>query len=147
MPFIQLIVILLGICGFMSAKHIRNHKTKNTPLICPKKFDCHNVVYSGYSKFLNMPLELLGMIYYAFISLVYLALVFAAGIPYPALSLGLFFITGGAFLLSLYLIGIQIFILKKVCFWCFISALVSTLIFILTLSAYPLSSIAQIFIK
>jgi uncharacterized membrane protein len=38
-----------------------------------------------------------------------------------------------AFLFSLYLIGVQIFILKKGCSWCIVSALISALIFILAI--------------
>ncbi len=48
-----------------------------------------------------------------------------------------------AFLFSLYLISIQLFVLKKGCFWCYISSLISILIFVLTLLAYDFPSLVQ----
>ena len=130
---IQLLIFVLGICGFFIAKHIRNHKTKNTPLVCPIGFDCHAVVHSDYSKFLGMPVELGGMIYYAAISLAELLLIFLPDVLPIIFSQFLALLSCGAFLFSLYLISVQIFILKKGCSWCLLSAGVSALIFFLTI--------------
>lgn len=139
---IRIAIFVLGVCGFLVAKHIRNHKIKNTPLICPVKFDCHAVVHSDYSKFLGLPVETLGMIYYACIAVSYFLFAFIPykipagmwifGIPLPV---GIFLqgLSLVAFLFSLYLISVQVFVLKKGCSWCIISALISFLIFILTI--------------
>ncbi len=148
--FMQIIILALSLCGFMVARHIRNHKTKNTPLVCPIGFDCHAVVHSDYSKFLGMPVEVLGMIYYAFLSFFYLFLIFLPNIPdVVQADLAIFFsvISFMAFLFSLYLIAVQIFILKKGCSWCIVSALISAMIFFLTMLNYDFSSIVQIFAK
>ncbi|MBI3305544.1 vitamin K epoxide reductase family protein [Candidatus Nomurabacteria bacterium] len=127
----QIIILVLGIAGFMVAKHIRNHKVKNMPLICPIGFDCHAVVHSDYSRFFGVPVEIFGMIYYAFISVFYLGSIFLGQIL-PNIFLGLTALVSLlALLFSAYLIGVQIFILKKGCSWCIVSAIICFLIFIL----------------
>jgi uncharacterized membrane protein len=126
-----MIIFILGVCGFMVAKHIRDHKTKNRPLVCMAGFDCHAVVHSDYSKFLGAPVELLGMAYYAFITLAYLLFTLAA---MPAgFAWFLAMVSLASFLFSVYLISVQIFVLRKGCSWCLVSALISTLIFVLVL--------------
>ena len=145
---IRIIVFVLGICGFLVARHIHEHKkAENAPLVCPVGFDCNAVVHSDYSKFFGIPVEILGMFYYAFVSLAYFILIFGAE-KMPATIVGLLVIISlVAFLFSLYLIGVQIFVLKKGCSWCIVSSIVSAAIFILTIFAYDFSSIAKIFIK
>jgi uncharacterized membrane protein len=143
---IRVAILALGVCGFLVAKHIRNHKIKNTPLVCPIRFDCHTVVHSDYSRFLGIPVEVLGMIYYGLVSLSYLFFIFMPGIMPITLVNFLIAATLIAFLFSLYLIAVQIFILKKGCSWCIVSAFISALIFILTVVTYHLSYIIGIFV-
>lgn len=143
----QVMIIVLGVCGFLVAKHIRNHKIKNTPLVCPVGFDCNAVVHSDYSKFFGVPVEIFGMIYYAFISIAYLFFIF---IPIPKiisvdLTILLAIMSLAAFLFSVYLICVQIFVLKKGCSWCIVSAFISVLIFILSTIGYGFSSLSSIF--
>ncbi|OGJ00667.1 hypothetical protein A3G98_00350 [Candidatus Nomurabacteria bacterium RIFCSPLOWO2_12_FULL_37_8] len=130
---LRIIIFILGLCGFMVAKHIRNHKTKNTPLVCLVGFDCHNVVHSDYSKFLGIPVELFGMIYYSFISIAYFFLIFMPSAVSLSLIFYLIVMSLVALLFSIYLITIQIFILKKGCSWCIVSAIISSLIFVLAM--------------
>ena len=144
---IQLIIVVLGIFGFLVSKHIRSHKTKNTPLVCPVRFDCHAVVHSDYSKFLGIPVELSGMIYYSMISLAYLFIILTQGSAH-ILFVNLVIVSSLlAFVFSLYLISIQIFILKKGCSWCIVSSLISASIFILTVVMYHLGYILGLFLK
>lgn len=143
-----MVLLVLGLLGFAVSKHIFNHKKVNaTPLVCPMKFDCHAVVHSDYSTFFGVHLEVLGMIYYAFISFSYFLLI---SIPkfLPAFSEGILLIASlVAFLFSIYLICVQIFVLKKGCFWCFISAFISILIFTISIYAYGVGSVIEFFSK
>ncbi len=129
-------IFVLGLCGLWVARHIYKSKRANKPLVCPIRFDCNTVVNSDYSKFFGIPLEVLGMIYYGVVALSYFLLVVMSMSLSVTLSMVLAGISGGAFLFSLYLIGVQVFILKKGCSWCFVSAFISILIFILTLNLY-----------
>ncbi len=152
MPFskdilIRIIIFVLGLCGFLVARYIYKHKNnKEAPLVCPVGFDCSFVVHSDYSEFMHIPLEFFGMLYYALLALFYACFIFIPAIP-PLLSLIVLVASFGACIFSVYLLCVQIFILKKGCSWCFVSAFISILIFILTVLNYDFSFIAQIFSK
>ncbi len=129
---VRLTICLLGVAGFFVAKHIRDQKKKANPLVCMVGFDCDGVVHSDYSKILGVSVELLGMIYYAFIFIAYLLLYFYSSFL-PIVFTSFIALTSLlAFIFSFYLIAVQIFILKKGCSWCFVSAFISILIFALS---------------
>ncbi|OGI62567.1 hypothetical protein A2818_02435 [Candidatus Nomurabacteria bacterium RIFCSPHIGHO2_01_FULL_40_12] len=144
---IRIMIVVLGLCGFLVARHIYTHKKNQIPLVCPIGFDCGFVVQSDYSKFLGVPIEIFGMIYYAFLSLFYLFSIFTLG-NIPVILSGLLLLASlGAFLFSLYLLAVQIFVLKKGCSWCIVSAMISSLVFIFTAVNYDFSIIIQILSK
>ncbi len=128
--FFDLGPVVFGICGFFLASYVYTKKQKQENLVCPMNGSCDEVVNSRYSKFLGIPVEVFGMIYYAFIVIAY---------SYISLnndSVGdifKFFMTGitvGAFFFSVYLVVIQAFILRKWCTWCLFSAGFTTFIFV-----------------
>lgn len=144
---VRVVVFMLGVCGFLVAKHIYKHKDDNkNPLVCPIKFDCHAVVHSDYSKLFGVPVEILGMIYYAIISISYLFFIFSVEAVPEIFVATVVLLSLIAFIFSVYLIGVQIFILKKGCSWCIVSAFICLCIFILTTLAYDFTSIMQIFL-
>lgn len=145
---IRFLIAVLGFFGFWVARYIHKHKKKDAiPLVCPMKLNCHAVVHSNYSKFFGIHLEILGMIYYGFVFFIYVLLIFAPEVVPVFLGLILFLSSMGAFLFSLYLISIQLFVLKKGCLWCFVSAFISISIFTLTIFAYDLPKIMQTLIN
>lgn len=130
----RITILILGLCGFAVARHIYHHKNnEEKPLVCPIKFDCHTVVHSDYSRFFGIPVEFLGMAYYGIVSVSYLFFVFMPEVMPEIVVNSLIVISSIAFLFSFYLIAVQIFILKKGCSWCIVSALISALIFMLTM--------------
>lgn len=133
-----ILIIVLAVCGFFVAKYIRRHKKQNKPLVCPIRFDCHTVVHSDYSKFFGIPVEILGMTYYAFTAIFYSLMLILNSIYKLPESMGFLLLPMVAlmpllalvaFLFSAYLIGVQIFVLKKGCSWCIVSAIISAIIF------------------
>ena len=145
---VKIAVFALAVCGFMVARHIHKHKKPNaSPLVCPMNFDCASVVHSDHSKFMGIPVEILGMLNYAIIALFYFSFLFVPS-TVSALSVSIVVIISLiAFLFSLYLISIQLFVLKKGCFWCYISSLICILIFVLTLLAYNFPALAESLIR
>lgn len=134
-------IVLLAFAGFFVARHIHKEKKAVRPLVCPVHFDCDTVVHSDYSKFFGVPVEVFGMIYYGLLFFSYVIISFLPEVL-PIIFVEFMVLTSiSAFLFSLYLIGIQIFVLKKACSWCFVSAFICILIFILTLLAYDFSSL------
>ena len=137
-PFFHVVLSCIGIFGFTLCAYLYKCKHQKQPLICPLRGSCDFVTTSKYSKFLGIHLETLGMIYYGIITLAHLTMLL-----YPALSspwermLGLVASTC-AFVFSLYLTGIQAFVLKKWCTWCLCSATLCLLIFLTTYLSSPI---------
>ena len=68
-----LLVVAAAIGGLSIVIYIRYKKGRpEEAMVCPLGSDCHSVIYSEYSKFFGIPLELFGMGYYALIALTYI---------------------------------------------------------------------------
>lgn len=127
-------ILFVATGGFFLSLYIFYIKKSNKLLVCPTGSDCNSVIHSEYSKFLGVPLEYAGLLYYTVMFLVYFALVkFPILIP-QEIVLAAFFLTAAGFLLSIYLTSVQAFALKKWCMWCLLSAVFSSTIFIVSLS-------------
>lgn len=144
----QWVVVGLSAFGLWVANHIRSHKQKKTPLVCMVGFDCHSVVHSDYSKFFGIRVEMLGMLYYAIVAALYLLMFALPKAGWYSMSLiGLTAIISlVAFLFSFYLICVQIFILRKGCSWCIVSAIISALIFFINIEVYGSGVFAKLFL-
>lgn len=128
-PILYIPVIFAAFAGFLLAFYIRHKKKAKEGLICPIGADCDAVIYSEYSKFFGIPVEMLGLFYYGIVAVsygVFLVLPQLAGI---SAVFGILVISASAFLFSLYLTFIQAFALKQWCTWCLTSAGLCTLIF------------------
>lgn len=124
----HIVSIFLAFGGFLLSAYIFHKKRSGETMVCPLKANCDTVIYSDYGKFFYVPLELLGMGYYAFVALSYAAFVVAPTLANPMTVFILSGFTIIAFLFSLYLTFIQAFTLKQWCTWCLCSAGISTLI-------------------
>jgi len=126
----KLIIILAGFIGLCISFLIYHHKKyKKEPLVCPLNFRCDEVVNSEYSKLFGIELEKIGITYYALILITYLIFLLFS---HPFLDYINYFnlaISGIAFVVSVYLLYIQTFILKKWCSWCLGSSILSIIIF------------------
>jgi len=128
--FFDLGPVIFSIAGFLLAGYVYVKKRKKETLVCPMNGKCDEVINSRYSRFVGVPVELLGIIYYAFIGAIY---TFIFIDPWFFSDGAKFFITGitvGAFLFSIYLVFIQAFILRQWCTWCLFSAGFTTFIFV-----------------
>ena len=128
-----LLISILSWLGFLIALYIRLKKTRNQHMVCYLGQDCGKVVHSQYSRFFGMPVELLGMIYYAFLGFSYAGVLLFPQLATPPVLISLFALTVAALLFSVYLILIQAFALGEWCTWCLTSAFISLLIFIISL--------------
>lgn len=126
--FAHLIITLLAALGFSIALYVYRAKNGTIPLLCPiTKHHCDDVVHSRYAKLFGIPLEFLGMAYYAVIAVAHLIFILGGWETNILLviTLGLSLV---AFFFSLYLTGIQAFILREWCSWCLMSASICTAI-------------------
>ncbi len=126
-------ILAIALAGAILCVYIFFTKRLNVPLVCPIHGSCDVVIHSEYSKFFGIPLELLGFFYYAAIAGTY-AWMGITGSPTSALPL--LYASGIAFLFSLYLTGLQAFVIKHWCTWCLTSAAFCALILSLSLAKY-----------
>lgn len=129
-------LILLSIIGFLISYYIWNTtQRKNKKITCViRDGDCDKVVNSKYGKQFGIDNSVIGIFYYIFI--------FAVGILHFILPnlftlnyviYSLLFITGGTALFSVYLTGIQVFVLKQFCEYCIVANIINVLIFLVIL--------------
>jgi uncharacterized membrane protein len=135
---IYTLLIFLGFGGFTLAFYIHHKKKMKTALVCPLKGHCDSVIHSDYSRFLGVPVENLGMLYYALIAVSYgFAIVFPS-LYAPLFASGLLAVTITAFAFSIYLTLLQAFAIKNWCTWCIISAILCAAIFSIAATNSPL---------
>lgn len=125
----SILTIFCALCGFSLATFIHLKKKQPKPLVCPIGHTCDPVVRGDYSRFMCIPVELLGILYYLIILVSYLAFTMNPLLQSRELTLALLCISGLAFLFSAYLTFVQAFILKEWCTWCLISATLCMVIF------------------
>ncbi len=138
MSIFFLLTAAIAFGGLCLSGYIWSTKKKNEVLVCPLDGSCDAVVQSQYSKFIGVPVEIMGILYYGVTTAFYL-LVFLGLLPYtPFISLlaVLMGVSGGLF--SIYLVSIQAFVLRQWCTWCVGSAFISFLIAIFSVFASSL---------
>lgn len=127
-------LMALSFIGFAVSFYIYHTKKTNTKMYCVIGKSCDEVVKSKYGKTFGMENTIPGMLYYAAI--------FAYGasmhlnrnlfkgdiIYYSLVSAGI-----ASVLFSVYLIGVQAFVLKKWCEYCIVSSIASALILVILL--------------
>lgn len=125
----QVIILFAAFAGILLAGYIFHKKRRREHFVCPVGFKCEAVVWSEYSTFFGIPLEVLGLIYYAAVAATYGLFLVLPSLASPQLALGIFLASVFAFLFSIYLTFIQAFALKEWCTWCLTSAGLCTVIF------------------
>jgi uncharacterized membrane protein len=125
----QVIVLFAAFAGIFLAGYIFHKKRKRERFVCPVGFECQAVVWSEYSTFFGIPLEILGIIYYSAVAVAYGIFLALPSLAPPQLVFGIFLASVFAFLFSIYLTFIQAFALKEWCSWCLASAGLCTVIF------------------
>ncbi len=114
----------LGDAIFLTVKHYVG------TINCAVWSGCQEVLVSSYSTIFGFPIALLGTIYY--LTLIFIALAYWQSAKNIFANI-LTFIPALGFLFSLYLVYLQLVVIKYICIYCMISALGSTCLFILSL--------------
>lgn len=140
------IIILCALPGFSIALFIHFKKKQPAPLVCPIGHSCDPVVHSDYSRFMHIPVEWLGILYYFIILLSYSLLSMYPSMYTPLVQMGLLLISAIAFLFSVYLTAVQAFILKEWCSWCLFSATLCAIIFFTSLNVSS-AEVTTLFLK
>lgn len=126
--WIIMIVLIVSIIGFSDASYLTAKHFSGEAPECSILHGCEIVTSSSYSEIFGIPVALLGTLYYLFIFLVTLWYKDSQHELYPR-----FFpwISVLGLLASLWFVYLQLFVIKAICQYCMLSAITSTLIFIL----------------
>ena len=123
-PFVVSLIIL-AILGIFDSGYLIKKRVKKQPLSCPIDGECEKVVESKWNAIFFIKNDILGLFYYVLILFLVLYLFFVSE---KFLLLTKIF-SGASLLFSLFLVFIQVKIIKKYCFYCLISAFINLLIF------------------
>lgn len=123
-----ILIIVFSLVGFSDSLFLFMKKILGGPIPCFIGEGCDTVASSPYSNMFGIPLSLYGVTFYLLIggcALLYLDTkkIFFGRLLLPLTALG--------FLLSLYFIYVQKFLIGAFCVYCIISAIVSTILFVL----------------
>ena len=129
----RMAMVLLCLAGLFLAIYLYLFKIGKIGTMVCGTGSCETVQLSPQSRFLGVEVSLIGVIGYA----VMLVLAFLAVQPRYAGRSGpaglLFLLATGALLFSVYLTGLELFVIHAICRWCVGSALIVLLIFLLGL--------------
>jgi uncharacterized membrane protein len=125
--------ILISFIGFLDSTYLTIKHFSGDIVPCTILDGCEEVTTSKYSKIFGVPIALLGTLYYALIFFLSIAYLDTKKIGILKL-LSLLPIIG--FIFSAWFIFAQTFLIKAFCEYCILSAITSTLLFILGLYLY-----------
>ena len=122
----------LIVSGYLVQQHyvaISGASAFSTPGSCPIFGNgCQTVTTSKYSEIVNIPVAAFGVLYYL--------LVFGLGLGYlfsqkRMIIISLIYLTIIGFVFTLWFEFAQLVLISAICFYCMISALISTILFVL----------------
>ncbi len=120
-------VLILSVIGFLLSVYLTYlHYAEGQTAFCSQGSDCDVVRQSGYSSMLGIPVALLGAVGYA--------LIFWFSFVSISKRTGwllLYTISLAGFVFSLYLTYIELFVIKAICPYCVVSAIIMTAIFVI----------------
>ena len=122
--------IIIAFIGFLDASYLTVKHYTGASITCTLTDGCDEVTNSKYSQLFNIPVALLGMLYY--LSVLILSLLYF-DTKNPKLGKLILPLTCAGLLASAWFVYAQIFLIKAICQYCMVSALTSTTLFILGL--------------
>lgn len=126
-------IIALALIGFGDALFLTVKHYQGGPIPCSILNGCDTVTTSIYSEIFSIPISLLGVFFY-------LAVIILAGLCLDSKKRGpvkwLFGLAAAAFIVSIVLVYLQVFVIEALCLYCLISAALATLIFIFSFSLW-----------
>ncbi len=130
-PSIKFIALFsfLALLGFIDASYLAAKYFFGGPIPCFIASGCDTVTTSVYARILGVPVALLGAAYYGALLLLVVGY-------FDTKSLFVFLVasyaTGIGFLMSIWFVFVQAFLLQAFCLYCLVSAGISSLLFLIS---------------
>lgn len=128
--------LLLAVIGLLNSFYLTLEHYGRINLYCPvnNTINCNAILQSNYSTLFGIPLSIFGLFYFSF--LIILTLITMKNKDRYFRLLLIASETAGI-LASLVLVYIQFFLIKRICIFCMLSALICFLIFTLNILKFP----------
>ena len=128
--FVVAFLVVAGV-GVLDTLYLTAVRIAGAPISCFLVTGCDEVTRSPYAEILGVPVAFLGLGYYLALAILAALSLETDSDRFLRLALRA---TPVGILASLYFLAVQAFILKSFCTWCIISAVTSTLLFIIALA-------------
>lgn len=124
-------IIVLAFLGLADTWYLAQSALTNTALNCGIEAldQCNTVAQSEYSRLFGIPLALYGFGFYA---VFFVVAAIITTLSRPILVKLLFWISALGFLLSLYFLYLQLYVIDALCIYCLASFVIATLLFLAT---------------
>ncbi len=132
------ISIIFALIGFLDSLYLFYSELTGR-FFCPIQvgmFECETVNTSKFAKLLGVHVSFWGMLFYLFIIVVLFLSQYTKNEYWVSFFLPVAGLWG--FLFSIYLTAIELFVIKKLCEFCLLSAISTTVVFVLILFAKKL---------
>ena len=113
--------------GFLDSTYLTIEHYSGASLRCFLIQGCDNVLASSFSEIMRLPVALLGAVYYLIIFILVIAYIDTAKKIFMNIISRL---TVAGFIMSLWFLLVQFFIIKAVCTYCLVSAFISITLFV-----------------
>ncbi len=125
-----LVITILAAIGALVSAYLLTVHWSWWQAVCLGVGDCESVNLSRWSELFGIPVALLGGL--AYLAIIAACLLIARNIYAEFARFALFFIAAIGFAFSAYLTYIELFVLRAVCPWCVLSAILIAVIAILS---------------
>lgn len=123
-------ILILALIGFADSVFLLAEKMNGGPIPCALGAGCDTVANSPYSLLFGIPLAAYGVAFYLVVGITTLFCLDTKKIFWER---ALFLATTAGFLMSVYFIYVQKFLIGAFCVYCIISAIIATLLFCATI--------------
>lgn len=132
-PLLLSLMLLLAFLGFLDATYLTITHYKNVAVPCSVTQSCETVLTSTYATIAGVPIALIGTLYFLCLLVFLLYLVDRKPQGYFVYLLHL---TGVSFIISLFLVYLQGYVLQAYCQYCLLAEGINTLLFGMALLVY-----------
>ena len=128
--WVLIVIVIVSFIGFLDAAYLTIQHYNDSILPCVVFEGCEQVTNSKYSAIFNIPISLFGAVYYLVILI--------SGIIFwdtknAKTLLALVYLPIAGFAISMFLLYLQLFVIKAICAYCMVSVISSIILFILGL--------------
>ena len=121
--------IVLSVLGLVDTVYLVYQHYKKKPLVCPLDHDCSVVTESKWNKIFFVRNDIIGLLFYLAVLIAILIQISSPDLI-PNLLLLITIATAFGLLTSIFLVYIQLKVIKDYCFYCMISAVINLLLFV-----------------